>query len=176
MNRVRSTLMCCVAMVVLVACSPSTQKKNAAQRTVAARVDSALANAATKEATRACGAPATLTNTQGADFDGDGIPEFVTDWTALSCAATNNDVCTSIDGCVRQVWRTGDSGPAPIYAGRARAARIVPGENGPALTLDHSGALCGRSPDEICRVTYRWDARVHAMQETAREILSAPKG
>jgi hypothetical protein len=164
-----------IAITISVSCSPA--KKSEKKQALAldpATLSAALLGPATVEAMRACGgAAASLPVVAQADFDGDGAPELVTDWSSLACARNTSAVCEAQAGCVHQVWRQGADGPSRIYQGQAHKALIVSSAAPSVLLLDHAGAACGRPADEICRVTYRWDARVRAMQEVAREIVQA---
>ena len=92
------------------------------------------------------------------DLNGDGTPDFITDFAGLECTGAEGAFCGT-GGCLLSVWLSTDAGRFDrIDLGVSEHHSVVPGgENGlPGLRVHYHGALCDGAADADGGCTRLW--------------------
>ncbi|WP_332694566.1 hypothetical protein [Bosea sp. (in: a-proteobacteria)] len=93
-----------------------------------------------------------------ADFNGDGLPDYLLDYGAAECVGGEmvNPFCGS-GGCTLDIFVSAADGYRQAYGDNVRDWSLATGRGRPVLLLGLHGSACGRAGFEPCRKRLRWD-------------------
>jgi hypothetical protein len=90
------------------------------------------------------------------DLNGDGVPDFVLSYEAVSCADGGRLNCGSA-GCLTQVFASTPSGYVKVLDENVQEVRFRKVRGRPAMLLGLHGSSCGKAGFEACGATLYWN-------------------
>ena len=90
------------------------------------------------------------------DVNGDGVPDFVLSYEAVSCADGVRLNCGSA-GCLTQVFASTPSGYVKVLDENVQEVRFRRVKGRPAMLLGLHGSSCGKVGAEACGATLYWN-------------------
>jgi hypothetical protein len=115
--------------------------------------------AAVAEAGRACAPDRTKVGPgllKRLDLNGDGLPDFVVSYEAVSCADAGRINCGSA-GCLTQVFASTPSGYTKVLDENVQEVSFKRVKGRPAMLLGLHGSSCGKAGFEVCGATLYWN-------------------
>lgn len=90
------------------------------------------------------------------DLNGDGVPDFVLSYEAVSCADGGRLNCGSA-GCLTQVFASTPSGYVKVLDENVQEISFRKVKGRPAMLLGLHGSSCGKAGSEACGATLYWN-------------------
>jgi hypothetical protein len=90
------------------------------------------------------------------DLNGDGVPDFVISYEAVSCADGGRLNCGSA-GCLTQAFASTPSGFVKVLDENVQEVRFRKVKGRPAMLLGLHGSSCGKAGAEACGATLYWN-------------------
>ncbi|MDP4005345.1 hypothetical protein [Methylobacterium sp. NEAU K] len=90
------------------------------------------------------------------DVNGDGIPDYVLSYEAVSCPDTGHLNCGSA-GCLTQVFASTGAGYTKVLDENVQEVRFRTIKRRPAMLLGLHGSSCGKAGSEACGATLYWN-------------------
>lgn len=115
--------------------------------------------AAVTEARRACEPDRTTVGPgllKRLDLNGDGVPDFVISYEAVSCAEAGRINCGSA-GCLTQVFASTPTGYEKVLDENVQEVSFKRVRGRPAMLLALHGSSCGKAGFEVCGATLYWN-------------------
>ncbi|QCI63100.1 hypothetical protein [Phreatobacter stygius] len=102
-----------------------------------------------------------------ADFNGDGRPDYVLDFSAVECPAAASFYCGSA-GCTLMIFMSDGEAYRRAYNDNVRGWSIAQDSGRNVLVLDLHGSACGRSGADPCRRRLSWNGSAFTPERPAR--------